>query len=406
MSVISKLNYYGEDKRDWEGKPISNINYKGVDYHFAERNQVTDGICINAVEEPLYDMQVSGNSVQDGTPSTETPVEVQSVGDKTSNILNNEEITYAYNAENIVINRDSFSFINIKTKSSSYIYNFKYLDIGTYTISGSVSLSDGLNGGWAIYDEQNSVYLINNSSVGKIEGSFEITEARRYRICFFCNYNSPDGTVATYTNIKLEKGTTSTEYEPYGYKLPIKANDITTKIYLKEPLRKIGDYADYIDFKNKRVIRKINKLQINDTSDIFKFSAVTNWSAFYLNKSDLISFEENKSMNVKIIAKTFIYHPCGGGNTNNSWSGTYNIGGSVYTTYRRISFTLPNTITNVANAKQWLANNPIDCYYPITGIAEETIEIPEISTTKGTNIFAVQTEIQPSALSVEYWKQI
>lgn len=48
-------------------------------------------------------------------------------------------------------------------------------------------------------------------------------------------------------NIKLEKNDQKTEYE----------EDVTQNIWLDEPLRKIDDVADYIDFKNKKIVRYI-----------------------------------------------------------------------------------------------------------------------------------------------------
>ena len=48
---------------------------------------------------------------------------------------------------------------------------------------------------------------------------------------------------------QVEEGTTATDYEPY--------QAVTTNIFLNEPLRKIGDYADYIDFKENKVVRNV-----------------------------------------------------------------------------------------------------------------------------------------------------
>lgn len=52
-----------------DNKVIDVINYNSVDYHFAKENEVTDGVCDNAVAEPIIDLQVSGNSVQSNLPS-------------------------------------------------------------------------------------------------------------------------------------------------------------------------------------------------------------------------------------------------------------------------------------------------------------------------------------------------
>ena len=50
-----------------------------------------------------------------------------------------------------------------------------------------------------------------------------------------------------------------TEYEPFGYKIPIKLNDsVVNKIYLYEPLRKYDDAADYIDFHTQKLNRYVS----------------------------------------------------------------------------------------------------------------------------------------------------
>lgn len=50
------------------------------------------------------------------------------------------------------------------------------------------------------------------------------------------------------------------------YKIPVKVNDNVTNIYLNEPLRKIGDYLDYIDFKNQKVVRNVDV--VDDTGTL------------------------------------------------------------------------------------------------------------------------------------------
>lgn len=48
---------------------------------------------------------------------------------------------------------------------------------------------------------------------------------------------------------QIEIGATHTDYEPYGYKIPVKVNDDITKIYTKEPL----GTGDYIDYENRLI---------------------------------------------------------------------------------------------------------------------------------------------------------
>lgn len=52
------------------------------------------------------------------------------------------------------------------------------------------------------------------------------------------------------SDIQVEYGSKATKYEPFS--------ETRYKIYLDEPLRKVGDVADYIDFSNQKVIRYID----------------------------------------------------------------------------------------------------------------------------------------------------
>ena len=53
------------------------------------------------------------------------------------------------------------------------------------------------------------------------------------------------------------------------YDIPITVSPLgeTAHIYLDEPLRSIGDYSDYIDFKNKKVVRNIQKIIFDGTEN-------------------------------------------------------------------------------------------------------------------------------------------
>ena len=69
MAVISKLNLGDKDITKYNNEIISNIIFDGVDYHFAKPNEVTNGFCDNAVNEPIIDLKISGNSTQSNLPS-------------------------------------------------------------------------------------------------------------------------------------------------------------------------------------------------------------------------------------------------------------------------------------------------------------------------------------------------
>ena len=499
----------------------------------------------NATAGKLENLRIYGNSIQNGTPTPDNPVEIQSVGDKTFNVFDNL---------NIKINHGSGITIE-QTKNKIIIDNSKnqfanYISIPlvegflkpntTYTSTVDVSYVREQTGGtsagsmflcWYLQDNTtfsyNKILAIGNiNKTGKIVTTFTTPEnfdTLKYlatRVDGYCK--------VTFENLQIQEGEVSTEFEPYGYRIPVKVSGfnlineetmitgyigttgnrieshsqgekisdyieidntktysikqytdytnpyimtalydkdknfisgtrktimntfllinnidsnakyikiaaraleydnnfiqlvegkytadtipdkepVTTNIYLNEPLRKIGDYTDYIDFKNKKIVRNIKESQINNSSLLNKFGGVKDYSAFFMIKNDLLDYGEEYKYNPPVRSNTFKFHPCGIANSNNSWTRNYQIGASVTANYKRMCFTLPNTITDIASAKEWLTENPIDYFY-ITSEPDdtETIELPNIPTNKGTNIITVDTTIQPSKIEVVYGKE-
>ena len=97
-----------------------------------------------------------------------------------------------------------------------------------------------------------------------------------------------------------------------------------------------------------------------------------------------------------ILSNKFKNKSCGTANANNNWSSNYEICSSISSYYKRISFTLPNTITDVVSAKEWLADNPVDYYYPLNTTIYESTILPNIQTNIGSSIIEIDTSIQPS----------
>lgn len=78
----------------------------------------------------------------------------------------------------------------------------------------------------------NGVYVNHSKTVASTNGYVTIA------------YRSYDITPIDY-HTQLEKGSTATAYEPYHA-------PVTTPIYLPEPLKMVGDEAEYIDFEEQK----------------------------------------------------------------------------------------------------------------------------------------------------------
>ena len=223
--------------------------------------------------EQVIDYKVYGNSVQDGTPSTENPIEIKSVGD-----LVTDEASEYYGKYDIPISmrgKNIFSGltkgIGLNTANGSEVTNKDYSLSGYIPVNFNVNTNYLISGLRTTISTLIAAYNINKEFLGRTQSLRTLKKLITSNI--FIN-GTPQATgdvvylrVMCYTNnsavetvddidgckIQLEIGDTATEYEPYN-------SGETKHIYLDEPLRKVGDYADYIDYRNQKVIRQVEVL--------------------------------------------------------------------------------------------------------------------------------------------------
>lgn len=207
----------------------------------------------------------------DVVPTPSEPIEIESVGDKSKNLFDEKNMSETGTYTNVVItnNNGNLTFNGTSNGYGTFYMWEGILKAGTYTVSSN-------NYGGTSTSNDYVVLWIGTTKGGRdiqqllyyhpIE--FTLNEITYVYLCFKVYVNSVYNNLKI-ENIQIEKGSTPTSYEPYyeGYKIPIIVSDgtnsSTTNIYLDEPLRKVGDYADYIDYKEQKVYRNVI---VNDDS--------------------------------------------------------------------------------------------------------------------------------------------
>jgi hypothetical protein len=180
------------------------------------------------------------------------------------------------------------------------------------------------------------------------------------------------------TITQLEKGTTATDFEPF-------IEPITTDIYVKEPLRMINGVADVLDYKNKKVIRNVGSVVYDGSKSWSTYASgngymITN-SIFPDGKAVLC----NRLVNTPSLIKTL----------------------SIRKNYANVyAYGIVDYYPTQAEWHAFLSENNMEVIGQLVTPTEEAIEVPEIMTFDGTTTFEVETELEPSGLSVKYWKQI
>lgn len=406
-------------------------------------------------EESITDYKLYGQSVQDGTPTPDTPIEVESVGEKTKNLFNYADYTTLtnYNGNDIsanwlTIDGDLFYIKHDYYNGGCWLTPTKQWGLlaGTYTLSGKCK-DNSIKGNPLICycgirwsdDTRNAGWGKPNSNDGEwynFSYTFTITEDKTVKGIYLQDNGATAKSSICFTNIQLEEGSTATEYEPYGYKIPIKVsgNDktITTNIYLDEPLRKVGDYADYIksvDLVNGTgvVVRRVTKV---------------------LNALPKVNIITQKNPNTIMVGchgmfckgNTLIYSPIfKNGRPELVWGNdselimshiAENTNDFAYfkLKYDRLNLALGDDRTTVYNvddeSKTALTNSQIfatiNDYLTLNFTEEELsiyvcdyrsptetpITLPPIPTFKGTNIISTDTTIQPSNAEVTYYSNV
>ena len=316
-------------------------------------------------------------------------------------------IPYPYNNSDKTVNGVTFSInadktINIQgTATATTFFRLMY-DASLMIKQDSVISVEGLDANTRLVynlSDNTMAYLSNNITSHKILAGSVLNNIQLY---------VKSGSTTNVTNIKvqLEEGSSATGYEEY-------IEPITTNIYIDEPLRKIDNYADYIDFKNKQVIRRIGVIELNGVDEYtnsgywssFSASQSANAITCYCSNPDHFGVYKNpKIVGGNLLSNYFTYRDIGVSN-NDALIGKAFIAANSNPPYIscRVPFTSKDTW--VAHLKELkVSGNPLFMYYKIVTPKIESIKLPTIPSIKGTTVYEVNTTIKPSNMYAKYVK--
>lgn len=183
----------------------------------------------------------------------------------------------------------------------------------------------------------------------------------------------------------VEGSTVPTKFQPYYNE--------TTNIYLDEPLRKIGDYVDNIDFINGKVVRKIGEIVLNGSENWGK-SSKTGVNRYYLKNVILVHLNR---YTIDLISDYFKCISPQSSDDDSIGLAKYNANGFM------INFELTDTnFDTLSKFLDWLSTHNTTVYYVLATPTEESITLPNIPTIDGNNTLNIETEITPSQVYIKY----
>lgn len=398
-------------------------------------NKITISLYGNAVNTNVIAnlLDADGNNITQYVARINEPITVDYNSYPTATKV---DIAYRRNSNGVKMSGTAYIMINEGTEAFPYtpygetvplkimhsIYDFDSEKIKTvpYTSESTRSGFDlgVLSAGnyifdWELFDDNifpYYIYLRHQFEDGTMAKAEFITTEKDYTPLKF----TADGTSHYYmsfadSNIYLEKAKREWN-EKIKHAYLQKGTEIknpTINIYLNEPLRKIGDYVDYIDYKNKKVVRSIARDYIENVEFLSTNSGTYKIFLSNISYKPLINYGSYNSsayssgyaISNKFMQSSYRYNQVSGYPNRIQ---PYITSGNI----NRVAYTFDDSsITTLEQAQEVIGNGFEVCYVLATP-TEETINIPTIETFDGTTIFEIENKIKPSQIKINYWKQI
>ncbi|MEE1013703.1 MAG: hypothetical protein U0L92_05270, partial [Clostridia bacterium] len=346
----------------------------------------------------LRDYKIYGNSEQDGTPSTETSVAIQSVGDYNED-TGKYDVPIVLHYKNwwhcpdsavlhpsVTYEKDSQTFTIKGAGVQQFFYQFPMpIPAGTTCavtlkmLAGEMAKGVLSVGGFhrgasdshqcVVQTKEGSSYVINESLAGRtftsvstatdtithlmiyIDGSYVVSEPPQFQVQF-------------------EIGDTPTDYEPY-------IEPVTTTVSLDAPLRKVGEAADYMDYKTGMVNYRVAECVLTGNES---WAYVVDGDYFKL----ALSREANTSAMESSLCSHYVY-------------GDATLDQSFWIDGTEQALCIKDTrFTNEDELKIWLQSEEVRIIYPTLLAMGALVKLPVIDTNLYDNVISIGTSVQPS----------
>ena len=368
---------------------------------FTRETSGTVPLTINGIGKDLKDWSITGNTVQNGTPTPDKPIMPQGTGERTANL-------YPLDASKLHVGRiENDGTIDYETGTltvgpGSVTYEAKEAWRGFYTDFIQVNEKEKLTFSptnsatvaWvcSCYDENdNFLGKATAQSTASTRTFTLLTGTKKVRV----SVTSSD---TTYTILRpmLNVGSTPLPYEPYGYKIPVVTSadgtePITTPIYLDKPL-----YSGEVMRNDGSREVKFDKLVL--TSE----EAITTHKTFE-DGTISIRIPSSKAKANGIIYCTHLQ--------NVSFAEIYNNEKQGISTHLKNElnnlYCLISGFTKLTQYKDFFRNEysvgtPVTVWYQLAEPTTETFTAPQIPTLNGTTVINVDTAVKPTEMYIKY----
>lgn len=269
LDLTQKTNQLKEDIGD-SRKAIKELADKKITKFYA--NSLGETTLNDSDNGKIQDMILYGKSVQDGIPTPDAPVEIQSVVNPSIKMIgkNLAYLDQTYNTSHDMFNYSSDNNESVvgSPKNVSAGYNFiatfiAHIEKGkTYYLSGNCTNIGPLY----LYSDKLFGNLITISGINK---TINLDYTGMIIIGFYCKLDVGEIKI---NNFQLELGSVSTEYEPFKFyqsaTIPYTLNAIPFSSGGNVTIDGQQYIADYVDIDNKKLVKMVDESKLDTTVSI------------------------------------------------------------------------------------------------------------------------------------------
>lgn len=359
---------------------------------------ITDGYAqlIDTATKRLNSLVIKGNTVQESTsgkpsPSPEYPQEIKAVNEL-SGVMSGKNLLKPYGSYPITENGITFNLMNdgihvngkcTRSNCRTFIYS-DTLQAGTYYINGIKGAS---NSRYQVVLYKNNVIL---NYITTKNSKLELKEKAKIELSLFV-YSE----YGTFNDLVLPYMICRNENDLYLY-TPYQGQSLLNYT-LQNPLYKIGDVYDYIDFNRGKIIRNVGVVTFDGSDDELwnKYSNNVSMDGYSVNVSNAIDTTPcicNKLLTTDAISTTLE-------------EAIKVLDNAMYVVLNKI-----RGLNTTELFKSWLQSNPITVCYQLATPTEKDIpqelltQLKQLQTYSGkTNISFEASDVYPT-IDLEYIK--
>lgn len=359
---------------------------------------ITDGYAqlIDTATKRLNSLVIKGNTVQESTsgkpsPSPEYPQEIKAVNEL-SGVMSGKNLLKPYGSYPITEYGITFNLMNdgihvngkcTRPNCRTFIYS-DTLQAGTYYING---IKGALNSRYQVVLYKNNVIL---NYITTKNFKLELKEKAKIELLLFV-YSE----YGTFNDLVLPYMICRNENDLYLY-TPYQGQSLLNYT-LQNPLYKIGDVYDYIDFNRGKIIRNVGVVTFDGSDDELwnKYSNNVSMDGYSVNVSNAIDTTPcicNKLLTTDAISTTLE-------------EAIKVLDNAMYVVLNKI-----RGLNTTELFKSWLQSNPITVCYQLATPTEKDIpqelltQLKQLQTYSGkTNISFEASDVYPT-IDLEYIK--